>query len=63
MSKKPLDPKEEHKPLFPVEEMTTMSGTDMTGLIPSGMENYEDVESYEELYPFIPNTGRNGFVS
>ncbi|MBQ8010464.1 MAG: hypothetical protein IJY06_08600 [Oscillospiraceae bacterium] len=55
MQKKPFDPNEERTPLFPVEEMTTMSDTDMTGLIPAGPESREELESYEEMYGFMPN--------
>lgn len=54
MQKKPYDPNEERRPLFPVEEMSTMSGTDMTGLIPSGMESQEEAENYEHMFPFLP---------
>lgn len=52
MQKKPYDPIEERTPLFPVEEMNTM--TEMTGLIPSGMESHEEAENYEHMFPFLP---------
>lgn len=54
MQKKPFDPNEERGPLFPVEEMSTMSGTDMTGLIPAGLDSRAELESYEEMYDFLP---------
>ncbi len=54
MQKRPFDPNEERKPLFPVEEMNTMSGMDMTGMIPAGMESRAELESYEEMYGFVP---------
>jgi len=28
---------------------------DMTGLIPAGLENYSELSSYEEMYPFLPH--------
>lgn len=56
MQKKPYDPKEERTPLFPVEGMNTM--TEMTGLIPSGMESQEEAENYEHMFPFLP--GKDG---
>ena len=31
------------------------SAGDCTGLIPSGVENDEQLESYNEIYEFIPN--------
>ncbi len=27
---------------------------DMTGLIPSGLENGSEIESYEDVYPYMP---------
>lgn len=27
---------------------------DMTGLIPSGLENGSEIESYEDVYPYLP---------
>lgn len=30
------------------------SAQDCTGLIPAGIQNEEEVENYEELYPFLP---------
>ncbi len=27
---------------------------DMTGLIPTGTEEHSELESYEEMYPFLP---------
>lgn len=32
------------------------SSQDCTGLIPSGIQNSAELESYEELYPFLPKT-------
>ncbi len=54
MQKKPFDPNEERTPLFPVEEMGTVSDTDMTGLIPAGLDSRAELESYEAMYGFIP---------
>ncbi len=54
MQKKPYEPNEEKKPLFPVEEMNTM--TEMTGLIPAGMETQEEAENYEHMFPFLPGS-------
>lgn len=30
------------------------SAQDCTGLIPIGIQNEEEIENYEELYPFLP---------
>ena len=30
------------------------SATDCTGLIPRGVTNHEELEAYEELYPYRP---------
>lgn len=56
MRKRPFDPNEEKKPLLPIEEMEMECGseTDMTGLIPAGPENREELESYGEIYPYLP---------
>ncbi len=60
MQKKPYDPNEERTPLFPVEEMNTM--TEMTGLIPAGLESQEETENYEHMFPFLPDAeGREFF--
>ncbi len=61
MQKKPYDPNEERTPLFPVEEMNTM--TEMTGLIPSGMESQEEAENYEHMFPFLPGKDGGEFFS
>lgn len=37
--------------LFP-----SVSGTDMTGLIPSGVREGNDLQSYDELYPFLADS-------
>ena len=34
--------------------LTVSSAQDCTGLIPAGIQNEEEVEKYEELYPFLP---------
>lgn len=34
--------------------LTPCSAQDMTGLIPSGPVGEEEMEDYEELYPFLP---------
>lgn len=34
------------------------SAWDCTGLIPSGIQDYEELEHYEELYPFLPTAVR-----
>jgi len=56
MQNRPYEPNEEKKPLLPIEEMemTCGSDTDMTGLIASGPQNREDLESYSEIYHFLP---------
>lgn len=54
MQKRPFEPDEERRHLFPVEEMNAMSGMDMTGLIPAGMDSRAELESYEEMYDFLP---------
>ena len=35
------------------------SAQDCTGLIPSGIEYEEEIENYEELYPFLPHAVKN----
>ena len=32
------------------------SAQDCTGLIPRGIEDESEIESYEEIYPFLPKT-------
>ncbi len=58
MQKRPYEPNEEKKPLFPIEEMEMTCGSDMdmTGLIAAGPESREDLESYSEIYHFLPPT-------
>ena len=34
--------------------MKPCSAQDCTGLIPNGITNEEELENYEELYPFLP---------
>lgn len=34
--------------------LTPCSAQDMTGLIPAGPVGEEEMENYEELYPFLP---------
>lgn len=34
--------------------LTPCSAQDMTGLIPAGPVGEEELENYEELYPFLP---------
>lgn len=34
------------------------SAHDCTGLIPAGIQDDEEVENYEELYPFLPKAAR-----
>lgn len=36
------------------------SAQDCTGLIPSGIVDEAEIESYEELYPFLPHLAKNG---
>lgn len=36
------------------------SAQDCTGLIPAGITCEEEIESYEELYPFLPQIAKNG---
>ena len=33
---------------------------DCTGLIPSGIVDEAEIESYEEFYPFLPHLAKNG---
>ena len=35
------------------------STQDCTGLIPAGITYEEEIENYEELYPFLPYTAKN----
>ena len=35
------------------------STQDCTGLIPSGITYEEEIENYEELYPFLPHAAKN----
>lgn len=35
-------------------EINACSAQDCTGLIPASVQNEEQIESYEELYPYIP---------
>lgn len=35
-------------------EINACSAQDCTGLIPASIQNEEQIESYEELYPYIP---------
>ena len=36
--------------------LNASSTQDCTGLIPSAIQDDEELESYKELYPFLPNT-------
>ncbi len=36
------------------DDLTPCSAQDMTGLIPAGPSGEEELENYEELYPFLP---------
>lgn len=61
MERIPAESEKKHPSLFPVEEMDgsdmrmqATSETDMTGLIPRGILNEEDAESYNEIYPYLP---------
>ncbi|MBR2912622.1 MAG: hypothetical protein IKK51_05230 [Oscillospiraceae bacterium] len=55
MPKRPYEPDEEKKPLLPVEEMSVMSETEMTGLIAAGPQNEGELESYDEICHFLPS--------
>ena len=35
------------------------SAQDCTGLIPAGITYEEEIENYEELYPFLPYVAKN----
>lgn len=35
------------------------STQDCTGLIPAGITHEEEIENYEELYPFLPHAAKN----
>lgn len=35
------------------EEYNVFSATDMTGAIPRAIEDEEELESYEDVYPFL----------
>ena len=35
------------------------SAQDCTGLIPAGITYEEEIENYEELYPFLPHAAKN----
>lgn len=36
--------------------LNASSTQDCTGLIPSAIQDDDELESYKELYPFLPNT-------
>ncbi|MCC8162866.1 MAG: hypothetical protein LIO86_06810 [Lachnospiraceae bacterium] len=40
------------------DDLSTCSARDMTGLIPAGIENEEEWEHYEELFPFLPKVDK-----
>jgi len=50
----------ENKNAFPKKDendfvnVPSVSSGDMTGLIPSGIDD-EDLYAYEEIYPYLPN--------
>lgn len=39
--------------------LNTSSATDCTGLIPAAPAEEEELENYEELYPFLPKSISN----
>ncbi len=42
-------------------DYTKASSTqDCTGLIPAGITYEEEIENYEELYPFLPQISKDG---
>lgn len=41
------------------DELNTSSATDCTGLIPAAPDGDEELENYEELYPFLPKASSN----
>ena len=62
MNDTPYEPKRDGEPLFPLEEMNVM--TEMTGLIPAGIETQEEGENYEHMYPFLPgHEHKSGWLS
>lgn len=55
--KKEYEKKDHIKSFAAPEEyryLTPCSAQEMTGLIPSGPVTEEEMEDYEELYPFLP---------
>lgn len=47
--------KENTTPLIEEDDyLKASSSQDCTGLIPSGIQSSAELESYEELYPFLP---------
>lgn len=52
--KKEYEEKEHVQSSMIPEGLTPCSAQDMTGLIPSGPVGEEEMEDYEELYPFLP---------
>lgn len=40
--------------------MKPSSAQDCTGLIPAGITYEEELENYEDLYPFLPQISKNG---
>lgn len=40
-------------------EYSTCSSYDCTGLIPREVDSFEEIENYEELYPFLPPQGNS----
>ena len=45
---------EKNELLFEIDYLQTASCQDCTGLIPVGSLTDDEMENYEELYPFLP---------
>ncbi len=54
--RRPLEPEKDKKTLLPIEEMEMECGsdTDMTGLIAANPGDPAEMESYMEVYPYLP---------
>ena len=57
-SGKAADPGSASKAYPEEEPFSLVSSTDCTGLVPSLPESPEELQNYEELYPFLPKAKR-----
>lgn len=52
----PIDPTEDDY------EMGTFLANDCTGLIPGALRDRSELESYEDIYPYLPPGGSEDFL-